>query len=70
MKEMLLVLTLLGGCELEAPKPSDCIEFFHNTSRDGVPVQCKMVWCEAVTTAGKTSGGVAALWCTDLAHAR
>lgn len=63
MKKWMLLLFTAGCFDLGAPKPEECIEFNHRTSREGAPTLCRMVWCETMTTAGKTSGGVATLWC-------
>ena len=55
------------------PTTKGCVEFDHETTRNGQPVTCRMVWCEkeksGFSTSGNVSwsitGGVSTLWCAD-----
>ena len=66
---LVLLLGLFGllGCSTSAPEKEGCIEFDHDSVRNGIPQTCRMVWCEETTMSTSldfhSTGGVAALWC-------
>lgn len=37
--------------------PTQCMEFDHRTSRNGLKQLCRMLWC------GNSDGGLTTLWC-------
>ena len=67
MMRLIIALMLLGACGPgDAPDREDCKEFDWVTKRDGVPTECRILWCAKKTSTDQAHGGPTALWCAPV----